>query len=122
MPLDVRDAALLQDMLDSARRALAYARGRVRAELDSDLLFADAVVRRIEIVGEAARGVSDALRDANPHIPWRAITTTRHILAHNYADVNFDIVWRILQDHLPPLIPQLEALLSQAPPLPPAQP
>lgn len=59
MPLDPRDAALLHDMLMSSRRAIDYARGRVRADLDSDTMFADAIVRRIEIIGEAARGLTE---------------------------------------------------------------
>jgi uncharacterized protein with HEPN domain len=58
MPPDLRDAALLHDMLASARRALEYSRGRSRADLDTDTMFADAVARRIEIVGERRyRGV-----------------------------------------------------------------
>ena len=116
MPLDVRDAALLHDMLKSARLAMQYVAGRVRSDLDTDTAFADSVERRIEIIGEAARGVSDQFCSAHPEIPWRAITATRHILAHDYDEVNHDIVWRIVHDHLPPLIEQLEALLAAAPP------
>jgi uncharacterized protein with HEPN domain len=51
-------------------------------------------------------------------LPWRAIMATRNILAHDYDEVNHDIVWRIVQDHLPPLIAQLQAMLAQAPPPP----
>lgn len=75
-------------------------------------MFADTVARRIEIIGEAARGVSDAFRSAHSEIAWRPITATRHILAHDYADVNQDIIWRIIQDHIPPLIAQLESILK----------
>ncbi len=116
MPLEVRDAALLHDMPESARLVLRYVAGRVRPDLDNDTAFADAVERRIEIIGKAARGVSEAFRAAHAEIPWRAITATRHILAHDYGAVNHDIIWRIVFDHLPPLIVQLESLLSQAPP------
>jgi uncharacterized protein with HEPN domain len=121
MPPEVRDAALLHDMLNAARRAVGYAAGRSRADMDANPMFADAVIRRIEIVGEAARGVSQPFRDAHPEIPWRAITTTRHILAHDYDEVNHDIVWRIIEEHLPPLIAQIVPLLAEAPP-PPANP
>jgi uncharacterized protein with HEPN domain len=78
-------------------------------------MFADAVVRRIEIVGEAARGVSDEVQANNPDVPWRTIMATRHILAHDYDEVNHDIVWRIMQEHLPLLVSQLEILLRDAP-------
>jgi uncharacterized protein with HEPN domain len=116
MPLENRTAALLHDMLESARRAIGYAAGRSRKDLDSDPMFADAVERRIEIIGEAARGLSETFRASHPEIPWRAIMATRHILVHDYGEVNPDIVWRIVQDHLPPLVNQLVALLAENPP------
>jgi uncharacterized protein with HEPN domain len=122
MPLDTRDAALLHDMRESAQRALDYASGRARSDLDSDPQFSDAVQRRIEIVGEAARGLTEAFRDGHPEIPWRAIMATRHILAHDYDEVNLDIIWRILQDHIPPLLQQIDALLADAPPEPADEP
>src|SRR5689334_13155549 len=83
MPLDPRDAALLLDMVESARRALSYAQGRAREDLDRDPMLSDAIQRRIEIIGEAARGVSDECRAAHPEIQWRSIMATRHILAHD---------------------------------------
>ena len=111
MQPDTHDSALLLDMLDSAQIALKYVQLRQRSDLDSDTMFFDAVQRRIEIIGEAARGVSQVFKDAHREIQWRPITATRHILAHNYATVNPDIVWRICQDHLPPLILQIQAIL-----------
>lgn len=116
MPLDVHDAALLHDMLASARQTLRYLEGRTRADLDSDPMLGDAVVRRIEIIGEAAPGLSDAFHASHPLIPWRPIIAPRHILAHEYADVSHDIIWRIVREHLPPLIQQLEVLLATSPP------
>jgi uncharacterized protein with HEPN domain len=74
------------------------------------------VERNIEIIGEAARRLSDDFRNQHPEIPWRVIMATRHILAHDYDAVDNDIVWRILTDHLPPLIKQLHALLPPPPP------
>jgi uncharacterized protein with HEPN domain len=116
MPLEVRQAALLHDMLESARRAVSYTVNRTRADLDKDPMLADAVERRLEIIGEAARGLSDEFKTAHPDIPWRSIMATRHILAHDYDEVNHDIVWRIVQDHLPPLINKLAVILAQSPP------
>ena len=121
MPPEARDAAFLYDMLESARRAVEYCAGRSREELESDSMFADAVVRRIQIIGEAVRGISDEFQAAHPEIEWPAIRATRHILVHEYRRVNHDIVWRIVQDHLPPLIQQLDAILAQTPP-PPSPP
>jgi uncharacterized protein with HEPN domain len=121
MPPEARDAALLHDMLNAARRVTTYAAGRSRQDLDTDPMFADAVERRIEIIGEAARGLSEAFRASHPEVPWRPIMATRHILAHDYDEVNHDTVWRIIQDHIPPLIGQLVDLLAQFPPPPPQE-
>jgi len=111
MPPDDHDAALLLDMLGSARRAMAYAAGRSREDLDRDPMLSDAIQRRIEIVNEAAHGVSEPFRQAHPQIQWRPIMATRHILAHDYADVNLDIIWRICEEHLPPLVAQIAPLV-----------
>jgi uncharacterized protein with HEPN domain len=116
MPPDLHDAAYLHDMLVSARIAVEFAKSRSRTELVTDLMFGDAVIRRLEIVGEAARNVSQTFRDSHPEIPWRAIMATRHILAHEYDGVDYDTVWRIVKEHLPLLIKQLEELLKEIPP------
>ena len=75
-----------------------------------------AVERNLEIIGEAARRLSLSFREETPQLPWRAIMATRHILAHEYDDVDIEIVWRIVTEHVPAMIPQLRAVL---PPLPP---
>lgn len=63
------DWLLLRDMLDTARPAHQRAKGRTRGDLNSDVDFRDATVRRVQVIGEAARGLSDAFRDAHPGIP-----------------------------------------------------
>src|SRR5690242_3240365 len=96
MPPEERDLALLADMLESARIATSHCAGRQQTDLGQDLLFTDALERRLSIIGEAARGVSEAFKTANPEIPWTAITATRHILVHEYDRVDYGIVWRIV--------------------------
>lgn len=118
MPPDERVVALLYDMLESAQLAVSYCADRTRSDLDRDLMFADALVRRIQVIGEAARGVSKGFREAHPEIQWQPITGTRHVLVHEYRDVNFNVIWRIVQVYLPQLIQQLEAILNEAPPPP----
>lgn len=112
-------AACLSDMLQAAQAALGHVAGKSREDYEHQKLIRDAVERNIEIIGEAARRLSDEFRAQHPEIPWRVIMATRHILAHDYDEVDNDIVWRIITDHLPVLIQQLRALL---PPPPPAQP
>jgi len=118
MPPDPRDVALLRDMLDAANTAILYCRGRRQEDLDTDGMFADAVARRIAIVGEAARNVSESFQSLHPEIAWRPIVATRHILVHEYDNFDADIIWRIVAQHLPVLIAQLQTIL--APPEPDA--
>ena len=118
MPPEARDAARLYDMLESARAAIEYCQERQREDLENNRMLADAVVRRIEVVGEAARGISQTLQVAHPEVAWRAIMATRHIIVHEYDRIDFNIVWRIVVEHLPPLIQQIEMILSEMPPPP----
>jgi len=69
-----------------------------------------ATERRLEIIGEAARNVSEAFREAHPDIPWRRIIGMRHVLAHEYGDIRQEIVFRVAQDYLPALIASLREI------------
>ena len=105
------DAVRIRHMLDAARKALAYSQGRNREDLDSDELLALALVRLLEVIGEAAKGLSSPLRESHPDIAWSAIAGTRDRLIHGYFDVDLDVVWAILRSDLPTLIARLEAIL-----------
>lgn len=107
------DRARLADMLDHAREALEMAAGRERADLDGDRQFRYALTHLVEIVGEAAAHVSDASRRRHTQIPWTGIVGVRNRLVHGYSDVDLDVLWRIVQDDLPALIPQLENALKE---------
>lgn len=80
-------------MLDAAQKAVKFATGRTRADLDSDEMFMLAEVRLIEIIGEAAVSVSEETRHKAPTIPWQQITATHNRLIHGYFNVDLDIVW-----------------------------
>jgi uncharacterized protein with HEPN domain len=98
------------------REAASFALGKSRADLDTDLMFQFAVVRALEIVGEAASRLTEATRAAHPEIPWVNIIGMRNRLAHGYFDLDMDIVWSVVTERLPPLIVALDHLLS--PPTP----
>ena len=115
MPRDrkdpVRDNAWLFDMLQAARAVDSFVNGRTFEDYESDLLFRSAVERQTEIIGEAARGISDTFKTAHPEIPWRPIMAQRHRLAHEYGEIDNKIIWRVATIHVPSLIQQIEPLL-----------
>lgn len=76
----------------------------------------EAVNRKFEIIGEAARRLSPEARHEFPDIPWKLVTAMRNILIHDYDDVNLNLVWQTAQNDLPPLIAKLEAYLAKMPP------
>ena len=85
--------------------------GRNRSDLDADEMLALAVVRLTEILGEAAKNVSQTTKDQHPDIPWRQMAGTRDRLSHAYFEVDFDIILGIVKHDLPPLVTNLEKIL-----------
>ena len=107
------DTIRLRHMLDAAREAVRYAAGHTRVDLDGDRMRALAIVKAIEIVGEAATKVSAATRAQLGSVAWPEIAAMRNRLIHAYFDVDLDIVWNTVEVDLPPLIAELEAWLSR---------
>jgi uncharacterized protein with HEPN domain len=110
--LGERDRTTLRQMLDAAQKVQRHTAGRQRSDLDADELLALAVVRLLEIIGEAAKRVPDDVRASSPTLPWRSIGRTRDRLIHGYDSVDLDIVWSIVQSDIPPLVAELERLLA----------
>ncbi len=109
------DVTRLRHMLDHAREAVALVASKRRSDLDGDRVLSLALVRLLEIVGEAASRVSPDERQRHPEIPWSQIVSLRNRLIHGYDSVDLDILWQILRNDLPPLIAQLEALVPAEP-------
>lgn len=108
-----RDPAVFyRHMLDHAREAVALVRGKTRADLDTDRLLNLALVRLLEIIGEAANRVPKEEQTRHPQIPWPQIVSLRNRLIHGYDSVDFDILWQIVAQDLPPLIAILETIVS----------
>lgn len=106
------DALRLGDMLDYARRAIDSTQGRTRADLDHDYVFAAALERFVEIVGEAANGVSGTSREQLPGVPWRQMIAMRNRLVHGYSTIDRDVLWDTVRNDLPKLAAALEARLG----------
>ena len=107
-----RDDAYLIDILESSRAALEYMRGKTRGQFSKDPLLQDAVVRRLEIIGEAAGRVSTATQKRYPKLPWQAMKGTRNRVIHEYDSIQLDIIWDIVQHDLPFLVKELEKIVS----------
>lgn len=115
---DNADAGYLWDMLDAARTVRDLVRGIRFNEYMQDRKLQLAVERCVEIIGEAARHVSESFRQAHTEIPWRGIIAQRHILAHEYGDIKQDRMWNVATHHVPELVALLAPLVPPAPPGP----
>jgi uncharacterized protein with HEPN domain len=102
----------MQHMLEAARQAMSFIEGRERADLDTDAQLRLALLRALEVVGEAANRVGPETCAAHPEIPWPKVVGIRNRLIHAYFDVDLDIVWKTATESLPELIPLLEDILG----------
>jgi len=102
----------LNDIRDAAYLAIGFLAGRSLEEFSSDKKTCYAVIRAIEIVGEAARHIPANMRDRHPEVPWRAMAGIRDKLIHDYVSVDSEIVWRTVTEDFPPLIPQIEHVIQ----------
>ncbi len=94
---------LVQDMLDSIQKIRRYTYGLSQETFQENDLVVDAVVRNLEVIGEAARQIPEAVRERYPAIPWRRVIGLRHVVVHAYFDVDLEIVWKIVAEQLPVL-------------------
>ena len=101
---------LVQDMLEAARKVELYIAGLDHAAFLRDEKTIDAVVRNLEVLGEAARQLPGDFTSLHSHIPWIQISGLRNRIVHDYFGLDLEIIWQIIQHDLPPLKAQLEKL------------
>lgn len=106
------DIVRLQHMVDAANEAISFVADKSKSEVETDRALVLALVKSIEIFGEAASKVSRELRLQTPEIPWADIIAMRNRLIHSYFDVNLDIVWQTVTEELPPIVTRLQMLLA----------
>lgn len=108
------DRVRLRHMVEAAESAVQFIAGRQRPDLEEDRMLLFALVRAIEIIGEAASRISAELQATYPDIPWYAIIGMRNRLIHAYFDIDTEIVWQTVTQEIPSLLPQLRALATDA--------
>jgi len=108
-----RDLVKCEDMRLHAERACEFVGRRTWAEFESDDLLQAAVIRCVEVIGEAARSVSPATQASATGIPWSQVIGMRHVLAHDYGAVNLDKVYEVVTQHLPDLLACLTPLIAE---------
>ncbi len=104
---------LLFDILESIHNIREYTTGMNFEQFIGDKKTLDAVLRNIQIIGEAAKRVPQDVKAAHPEIEWMRIIRSRHILVHDYFGVDYEIVWRIIEVHLLPLETAISAMVRE---------
>jgi uncharacterized protein with HEPN domain len=100
----------VDDMITFAAKVLEYTHGLSEADFVLNRLVFDATLRNIELLGEAATHIPEEVRVIHQEIPWRMIIATRNKLIHGYLGIDDDILWSIVRDDIPSLLPLLKAL------------
>lgn len=111
-----KDNAYLEDILEAAKAIRRFTDGVSLEQFKANEEKYEAVNRKFEIIGEAARRLSPEMQKRFPEIPWKLVTAMRNILIHDYDDVDLDVVWSTVQRDLPPMITRLEKYLDANPP------
>ncbi len=106
------DSIYLRHIIDAFIQIENYTDGVSHDDFFNNRLLQDAVIRQLEIMGEAARNLSEDLRDKYPQIPWRQMIGLRNRMIHAYFNVNLQIIWEIVQGDLPDLKREMKCILN----------
>ena len=110
--MEIRDAASLKDIVHAARLAVSFIEGMTRDEFLGDVMRQSAVIRQIEIMGEATKRLSKSFRAEYPEIRWKDVAGMRDVLIHAYDQVEPNEVWVAATISIPALLAAIEPILS----------
>ena len=106
--------AYLEDIIEAAAAAREFVTGMDKDELGKDRRTRDAVVRNLEVIGEAAKKLPAQMKRDHPEVEWKKIAELRDILVHDYFGIDMDIVWDVVQNKLPVLTEQVRRILDES--------
>ena len=102
----------IEDMISCGEKLLAYTEGMTHAAFLADSRTYDAVLRNLELIGEAATHVPIGVRESSPQVEWRNIIGVRNRVAHGYLGIDDDVIWDIIQNNIPRLLAELRRFLN----------
>jgi uncharacterized protein with HEPN domain len=115
MSVERKWAFRIEHMLEAIVKIQRYTQGMTEESFAADERTVDAVIRNFQVIGEAARYVPRDIQTRYPEIPWSLMQGMRHVLVHGYDMVKLEVVWRTIQEELPPLIEPLKNVLKENP-------
>lgn len=111
-----RDVRLfVNDILESSEKIQKWIQGMTYEKFSQDTMIQDAVVRNLEIIGEAAKNIPEDLRAQHPKIPWKRVAGFRNIAIHDYFGVDLETVWKIATQGITEIKPHLQTMLESLP-------
>jgi uncharacterized protein with HEPN domain len=109
-----RDKEYLADVVEAVQRIVSYTAELSYEEFLADRKTQDAVLRNLQVMGEAVKKLSALVKQAHPHLPWKQVAGMRDKVVHDYFGINYDIVWALAKQELPAMLPSLAAILPGA--------
>lgn len=103
----------LQDIIEAIDRIESYVENTTRSQFESDRMRFDAVVRNLEVIGEAVKRVPNPIRENYPSVAWRKIAGLRDRLIHAYFDIDINIIWDVVQSELPILKSEVQRIIDE---------
>jgi uncharacterized protein with HEPN domain len=103
----------LNDIQEAVNKILVYTKGYTYKKFSSDDRTIDAVIRNLEVIGEASKHIPKKLRDQYPEVDWQAMVGLRNIIAHEYFGVDLKIIWKTIKERLPELSKHLEKIIAE---------